>query len=152
MPAFIKMMNVLGELYQKSITSTLLEIYWCTLKGYLFEDIRKAALHHLNHPQEGRFMPKPANFLQYLVKNHKQMALEAWGKVESAIRYSGRYGNVRFNDPMIIQVIRKMGGWGQMCSVARDQVPAIANAFVENYLALSKQNPILPLAVIEQSH
>lgn len=138
---FAKIMTVLGELYSKPITETLVEIYWRILQKYSIQSIQGAVNVYLNHEEEGRFMPKPADIIRHINEVHKKNAWDAWSKVESAVRHVGRYSCVAFDDPLIHYVIIKMGGWSKMCSHSISHIPTVANEFIENYTLHTKETP-----------
>ena len=109
---FAKMMSVLGELYSKPLSEILIEIYWRVLKNYSLQEIKADVYSYINHENEGSFMPKPADIIRHIHQQEKQKALDAWSKVENAIRQVGRYSSISFDDQLIHFVIKKMGGDG----------------------------------------
>jgi hypothetical protein len=58
MPTFTKVMASLGELYGKSVSEILVDLYWNALKRFDIHAIRQAVHTHINNPDRGQFMPK----------------------------------------------------------------------------------------------
>lgn len=130
---FAKLMTAVAELYGKKMSSALLSIYWGALERFCFADIRRAITQHVNNADVGQFIPKPADIVRYLEGDSHTHALQAWSKVESAIRRIGAYDSVAFDDPIINIVIADMGGWGKMCAIATKEMPFRANEFMKRY-------------------
>ncbi len=130
---FAKMLTAVGELYGKKISLPLLSIYWAALEGFNFTDIRCAITSHVNNSDVGQFMPKPADIVRYLEGNSDARALQAWSKVESAIRRLGGYESVAFDDPIIHIVIVEMGDWPTLCATLVDEMSFRANEFMKRY-------------------
>jgi hypothetical protein len=138
---FAKIMAVLGELYSKSITETLLSLYWRLLKPYPIEKIKEAVYSYLNHEDHGSFMPKPSDIIRHINEQEKTTALDAWSKVESAIRHIGRYSCIKFDDPIIHAVIIRMGGWSRLCSSDTTQITRVSYEFIKHYRDLAHAVP-----------
>lgn len=130
---FAKMLTAVAELYGKKISSTLLSLYWAALERFHFTEIRHAITQHVNNSDVGQFMPKPADIVRYLEGDSDTHALQAWSKVESAIRRVGSYSSIAFDDPIIHAVINGMGGWSKLCSTLLDEMPFCANEFIKRY-------------------
>ncbi len=64
----------------------------------------------------------------------KLLAFQAWGKVESTLKHLGRQGCIIFDDPLISITLSTMDSWPILCGRALDEMPSIANLFVELYL------------------
>jgi hypothetical protein len=82
--------------------------------------------------------------------------LQAWSKVESAIRHIGSYNSIAFDDPLIHWVILDMGGWVKLCACSAKEMPFCANEFMKRYQACregkSSQHPKYLVGVIEHSN
>ena len=130
---FAKMLTAVGELDGKKVSLILLSLYWSALERFNFADIRQAIAHHVNNPDVGQFMPKPADIVRFLEGNSEAKALQAWSKVESAIRRLGSYGSVAFDDPIIHVVILEMGGWPTLCSTLAEKMPFRTAEFMKRY-------------------
>ncbi len=67
-------------------------------------------------------------------RSEELLALQAWGKVESTLKHLGRESYIIFNDPLISIILSTMGSWPILCGRALDEMPSIANLFMELYL------------------
>ncbi len=123
----------IGELYGKTFTANIIEIYWSALRDYSFAEVKEARDRHLKNPDVGRYLPKPADIVAAICGNSKNQAFMAWSKVEGAIRRVGSYTSVAFDDALIHAVINDMGGWQRLCSSKNEQLPFIAKEFQERY-------------------
>lgn len=138
---FAKVMTAIAELYGKKISPTLLSIYWTALERFSLHSIKKAIAHHVNDTDVGQFMPKPADIARYLEGNNETKALQAWSKVESAIRHIGAYETVVFDDSIIHVVLIEMGGWAKICSTSNEEMPFKANEFIKRYQGYLRNRP-----------
>lgn len=139
-PQFSQLMTALGELYGKPLTEALHEIYWLALERYELEEIKQAIVRHVNSPDCGQFMPKPADLIRALGGNTESQAKLAWSKVEKALKHHGPYQTVVFDDPTIHAVISDMGGWVFFGSVTDVDWKFMAQDFEKRYRAYA-QNP-----------
>lgn len=141
-PKFTILMAGMGELYGKTISSQLIDIYWQVLRKYELIDIQNAFQAHVQNPDCGQFFPKPADIVRFIEGNGESKALIAWAKVERAVIQVGRYQSVAFDDPLIHAVIEDMGGWVKLCAMKNDQMPFIANEFQKRYMGYVNKNPV----------
>lgn len=127
------MLMAVCELYGKKMSTPLLSLYWSALERFNFDDIRRAITYHVNNPDVGQFMPKPADIIRYLEGDSHTLALQAWSKVESAIQKIGSYASIVFDDAIIHVVIIEMGGWSKLCGTSSSEMPFRANEFMKRY-------------------
>lgn len=131
--AFHELFTGVAELYGQNPSPAVFEIWFNALKRFEIRDIGRAFSVHVQSPDQGRFMPKPADIIRILEGSAKETAFAAWTKVYQAIGRVGSYASVVFDDPIIHRVIRDMGGWVYLCGIAEDEVPFKANDFVARY-------------------
>jgi len=112
---FTRLMLSIAELYQKKISVQQIEIYWRSFHNFSLDVIREALDKHVLNPDNGQFMPKPADIIRFLQGTSEQQALHAWDKVTSAISDIGSYMSIIFDDPLIHLVVGEMGGWIKLC-------------------------------------
>ena len=131
---FCALLTSVAELYGKPISANVLEIYWNTLEKYSLESIRRAVHLHVTNPDNGQFMPKPADILRYIETSQSTKALHAWDKVVLAMQRVGAINSIEFDDPAISVVIKEMGGWISICYKSRnDNLPFMAIEFQRRY-------------------
>lgn len=133
MPNFLILMTGLGALYGKPINEPLVDIYWRALQRFDFASVKEAFQAHVDNPDSGQYMPKPADVVRYLEGSSRTQALQAWSRVVKAIGSIGSYQSVVFDDPIIHAVVAEMGGWVQLCKVKEDELPFKANEFEKRY-------------------
>lgn len=138
---FTMLMAGIGELYGKTISSQLVDIYWQVLRKYELIDVQNAFQSHVQNPDCGQFFPKPADIIRFIEGNGESKALMAWAKAERAMIQIGRYQSVVFDDPLIHSVIEDMGGWVKFCNMKNEQMPFIANEFQKRYMGYVLKQP-----------
>jgi hypothetical protein len=138
---FAAQIMALGELYKVAVSEYLVEMYWNMLEDYEFKDIKRALYEHGKNPDQGKFMPKPADIVKLLEGGSKDKAMQAWSKVHQAIQRIGRYQSVVFDDPIIHAVISDMDGWIKLCDVTDKELPFKAREFEQRYAAYLLKPP-----------
>lgn len=111
---FVKELVMVGEMFDKTLTEGLVELYFETLKDLSLDQIKSAISHIAN---TATFFPKPVDFRNATGGNTELQALTAWEKTRKAVRSVGRYESVEFDDPVIHSVIILMGGWEGFCGI-----------------------------------
>lgn len=131
---FGKMLSAIGEIYNKTISKELTRMYWNALKHYSFDNVSLAFNRHVTNPDNGQFMPKPADIVRFLNGSSETNSMLAWTKVMTAITGVGSHQDVVFDDPIIHQVISDMGGWIDLCSHTYKEMEFKANEFNKRYV------------------
>lgn len=112
-------------------------MYWNGLKDYSIDEVQAAFNAHLQHPEDGKWWPKVSDIIKNCKGGTQDNALRAWNEVETAIRRVGGYQDVVFHDPLIHQIIHKMGGWIALCDIPDEKSLVFkANEFKNAYRAL----------------
>lgn len=141
-PLFAKLLTRLGILYDKTISTALLDIYWNALLPFDIEAIKSAFQSHVQNPEGGQYMPKPADVVSYLQGSHATQALGAWSQVMNALYRFGSYHSLIFDDPCIHAVISDMGGWVHLCETTQRELPYRAREFEKRYAAYLCRPPV----------
>jgi Domain of unknown function (DUF6475) len=139
--AFARMLAGIAELYGKSLSRPLSELYWNLLKTYSLSELQIALKAHFCNPEGGQFFPKPADLIRHLEGGSGTKALQAWTVVERAIRQIGSYQSLAFEDPLIHAAIEDMGGWMKLCAITLKELPFCSLAFQKRYAALVHKAP-----------
>lgn len=137
---FFQIMSAVGELYGKEVSEQFLSVYFEALKPYELRQVRYALNAHVKNPDNGQFLPKPADIIRILDGQGSEKAIDAWKKVMEALRTEGSYRTVVFDDPIIHIAIQTMGGWGSL-GRRSDDVSYMANEFQKYYAHFFKQKP-----------
>jgi hypothetical protein len=133
--AFRQLLVGIGMLYGKSLHESVLAIWWQAVKHREFNAVKAALNAHVTNPDNGQFMPKPADVARYLEGSRESQALQAWSKVMDTLHRLGSYATVVFDDALIHAVIEDMGGWIHLCHMLTKDVPFRANEFEKRYAA-----------------
>ncbi len=138
---FIKLLAGASELYGKEMSKVLVRLYWQVLQTYSLADVSKAFESHFSNPDNGQFMPKPADLIRAMKGNSQTQSLQAWSKVAEAIRLVGPYQSVVFDEPYIHIVVQDMGGWVKICRTSEREFPFVAKEFQTRYTHTQHQAP-----------
>lgn len=134
---FLLNMATLGEVFDKQISDTLLEIYWRILEPFddsqCISAFKRAVI-------ELKFFPKPAELIEILQSKKEFAATNAWIDVLNAVRRIGCYRSVRFADPVIHSVVQIMGGWTRFADMTTDDEKWKQREFEKLYTLLSAQD------------
>lgn len=129
-------------LYDKPLTDVLLEVWWESLRAYELQEVTRALSAHIRNPDNGQFLPKPADVIRALRGTSANTAQSAWTKVEGAIRKIGPYRSVAFDDPVIHRVIQDMGGWIKINKITNEELPFVQREFENRYRGFSATGEI----------
>ena len=117
--AFKNFMTLLGELFDKRLSTALKNMYWVTLKPHSDAKCKKAFELALT---TCKFFPKPSELLELVNGNQGEQASLAWLRVHEAVKNVGPYESIDFTDDRAINsTIEGMGGWVQLCQVTLDE-------------------------------
>ena len=130
----------IGEMYDKPISKSLGELWWQLMTDISIEEFKHAVSAHMNDPDQGMFMPKPANIIKQVSGTEKQQVQNlttqaelAWQAVEGEIRRTGSYGSPRINDGLALAAIKALGGWSHICSTTTDKMTWMRKEFIASY-------------------
>ncbi len=110
-----------------------LALWWNALKQYDLPAVREGLNRHMQNPDTGQYMPKPADVIKFIGGTTQDGALLAWAKVDRAVRMVGTYQSVAFDDPAINAVLQDMGGWIALGTKSEDEWPFVAKEFENRY-------------------
>ena len=144
--AFANSFALLCQIYRKTPSHELTEVYWKALSAYPIDAIDEAFSLHVSDKDSGRFFPTPAHVLKQLHRRENAQAQLAWQKVIQAIHQHGRYGGVQFNDPMITAALKVLGGWTKLCNSLESELPHYQKRFCACYCDFVKDPTTLPKA------
>ena len=130
---FAEMMISLCEYYSRTASDSIIEMYWQGLARYDIQAVREAFNRHVANPDSGQFIPKIADVAKMLGGTSQDAALQAWAKVDKAVRGIGTYSDVAFDDSLIHRVLHDMGGWISLGLKTEDEWPFVAKEFENRY-------------------
>lgn len=135
---FSKLITSIAELYgQKAPSEFVISIWWQAMKDFDIKTVRQALSAHVMNPDNGQFMPKPADVVRLLGGTTQDRALVAWSRVAEAVRRVGNWESVVFDDHIIHAVIYEMGGWVALGSKTDKEWDFVKNEFVSRYRSYS---------------
>jgi hypothetical protein len=140
---FPKFQTLLGDVYafyRQDFSQFAAKVWWSAMTPFDFAAVSEAFSKHCVNPDNGQFMPKPADIVKMLQGSTQDSALVAWTKVDKAVRSVGTYASVAFDDPIIHRVIIEMGGWVSLGTKTEDEWPFIRNEFVNRYRGYKMRN------------
>jgi hypothetical protein len=130
---FAQFMSGMFAVYNKEVSQMLLRIWFESLRQYDLKAVKDALARHLLNPDNGQFLPKPADVVKLIGGTTIDTALEAWSAVDNAVRTVGTYRSVAFADPIIHKVIQDMGGWIALGNKKEDEWAFVAKEFQTRY-------------------
>lgn len=139
--SFAKLIAGIGEIYRWEFSPTAIEIYWRILEPFSLEDVRAAIYRHMQNPDVGKFLPKPADIIMAIEGSSQNQALSAWSKTTYGIRVVGGYASVAFDDALIHVVVKDMSNWIKLCDAEEKQMPFIGKEFQDRYRGYVLKNP-----------
>lgn len=119
--------------YRQDCSDFAISVWWEACHPFDFAAVRSAFNRHAVNPDNGQFMPKPADIVKLLQGTTTDGAMVAWSKVDKAIRQVGTYASVAFDDRIIHAVIQDMGGWVELGRKSEDEWPFVAKEFQTRY-------------------
>jgi len=114
--AFWELLKQTGRLYHRIPDAELAQMYWKVLRGFELKDIEKAISRHMANPIDGKWMPKPANIIEQLMKSSGVRGAQMFHVAQMTARDYGPYPSVRFMDLPTNDTINQIGGWEDFCA------------------------------------
>ncbi|WP_250481876.1 DUF6475 domain-containing protein [Caballeronia sp. NCTM5] len=130
---FFELVGNVYAFYRQDYSKFAGSVWLEAMKPYDFDAVADALNRHCVNPDNGQFMPKPADIVRMLEGSTQDSGMVAWSKVDTAIRQRGTYVSVVFDDPIIHRVILDMGGWVLVGGKGEDEWPFVAKEFVNRY-------------------
>lgn len=106
---------------KKQLAAEAVLIFFEALREHSLDDVLRALRLHVKTPQRCKFWPKPGDIEELISGSRAIASLEAWTKVETAVRRHGRYRSVVFDDALVHVILEDMGGWPRLCEVASEK-------------------------------
>lgn len=92
--------------------------------------------------KNSRFFPSIAEIRETSLGTGQQSteakALQAWQKVKIGVRRAGYMNSVKFDDPVVHNVLAGMGGWKKFCSLPEEDERFYRPQFLKSYAAFSR--------------
>lgn len=114
--ALTAMLAKVMSIYGKQITAGFVDVFFDALKGFDLDSVRRGLNAHVQNPDSGQFPPKPADVVRLIDGTSQDQGMQAWSRVDKAVRRVGPYQSVVFDDAIVHRVIDEMGGWIKLCN------------------------------------
>jgi hypothetical protein len=114
--ALSAMLAKVMSVYGKPITTGFVDVFFDALAGFDIESVRRGLNAHVQNPDSGQFPPKPADVVRLIDGTSQDQGMQAWSRLDKAVRRVGPYQSVVFDDAIIHKVLDEMGGWIKLCN------------------------------------
>lgn len=146
---FVQILSACADMYNaKRPTDMLFSMWWNAMKQYDIETVQRAFSAHVQNPDNGQFMPKPADIIRLIGGTSTDKAQLAWTAVDKAVRHYGVYDDVVFDDPIIHAVITDMGGWVKFGNRTEKEWDFDRNEFIGRYRGYSTAQSVPHVPVL----
>lgn len=115
-------------------------MYVNSLSQYPLREIKQAFMEHTNDTHHGRFWPLIADLLRRL--NAYDEAEQAWTELIHAIKSIGPHSTPSFNTRFTRDVIPRIGGWKNLCTLTYEKLDKLKIKFNESYIEQAKEKSI----------
>lgn len=133
---FGELLGAVYELYNRPLSPTILSMWWESLARYDLDTVREAFNRHAMNPDQGQFIPKPADIVRELGGTSADISMLAWAQVNRAVAHVGCWDSVTFDDPITNRVLQDMGGWPWLgTNLCEKEAPYIEKRFRDTYRA-----------------
>lgn len=106
--------------YGKQITTGFVDVFFDALSAYDLDSVRRGLNAHVQNPDSGQFPPKPADVVRLVDGTSQDQGMQAWSRVDKAVRRIGPYQSVVFDDAIVHRVMDDMGGWVKLCNTGSE--------------------------------
>jgi len=138
---FIKTMTGLCEIYGKTTSEFMFDVYYKIFQDYDIKQFNNAVLTCVKS-NKYNVLPKPAEILEYLEGDKNDKALLAWVQAKDGVQRCGYCNTPDFKDPIISHCINELGGWIKFCEAEIAELPFIEKRFMDYYRLFLKRGII----------
>lgn len=130
---FFGLIADIHSFYRKDYSTFAGGVWWSAMAPFDFAAVADALNRHCVNPDNGQFMPMPADVVRMLQGSTQDAALVAWAKLDRTVRTIGTGKSVVFEDALIHRVVAEMGGWVEFGTRTDKDWPFYKNEFVTRY-------------------
>lgn len=138
---FKKRLMAAGELYDKKVSPTLLDMYWQSLTNITLDQFIHGLNRHAVDPKHGAFWPKPADIVRGIEADQTSIddrAQLAWSVIVGSISRIGGNRSLQVEDRQAMAVVEAMGGWMSICMTYTDKLDWKRKEFMSIYRTYEK--------------
>lgn len=132
-PRFAEALAGMGEMYDKTVTTSLASMYFADLAEHSIDAVLGAMAAHRKDPDRGRFFPRVADVIHQINAarlNASEAAMLAWVEVPKLLQNSRA---AKAADPITERVVSDLGGWVALGRKSPSELVWIAKEFAERY-------------------
>ena len=133
--------TTISEVYERELSVAAVAIYVATLQRFEPQLIVKALQRHVEDPDRGRFMPRPADIIVHLTPDGSATAFNAWTDVLNVLHSKAQANTI--SDPLVHQIVHAMGGWSVLRYGREDELPHRFEQFMRHYRQISKSQALM---------
>lgn len=130
---FRDLLSDVHTFYERELSEFALNVWWQALRPFDLQTIKRAFGLHTVNPDFGQYLPKPADITRLMGGSGSDSSMQAWSKVDAAVRSVGVYESVVFDDAIIHKVLEEMGGWISLGMKNENDWPFVAKEFQTRY-------------------
>ena len=137
---FKEIIVAISVTYGEEFTPPQTLLWWNMFKPYPIEAFEKAVYRHLGDPDQGMFVPKPANIMKFIIGTVREAAQDVenraelcWHQVMHKIQRMGSYGSLKLDDKQGVAAIKAVGGWNKVSMATYDELVWIKKEFLQAY-------------------
>lgn len=130
---FRDVLHGVHDFYERQPSAFAVDVWWQALRPFDLKVVTRAFSLHTVNPDTGQFMPKPADIVRMISGGAADNAMQAWSKVDKALRSVGVYESIVFDDPLIHRALEDMGGWIMLGMKSETDWPFVAKEFETRY-------------------
>jgi hypothetical protein len=133
---FAELMVGSGEMYNKQVSKSLMQIYFDALKDLSIKEINHGFSKHSLDAKHGSFFPKPADIVRHLQVEHQsceEKAELAWAQITHEVRRTGTYGNLELDDKQALAALKSFTSWKDFCAMDVDNLTWAKKEFISMY-------------------
>jgi hypothetical protein len=141
----VRIAEALEELtatYKNTEVSEHLVKMWARGVGDLHPDAIEYGLVRVAREWKGTWMITPAEFRALTITEQgntfEDQATGSWLKVELAMKNCGAYDGISFDDTIITESIRVLGGWRKLTHMEIDKIQWFKKDFIKEYVSILK--------------
>jgi len=144
---FVTIMTGLCEIYKQTPSQFIYDMYYDIFKDY--EDTQFSnSIKKVLSTYKYNTLPKPADILEYLDGSSEDKSLIAWLKAKEAVVKGGYPATIEFDDPVISNCIKELGGWDWFCKQEIENLCFVEKRFRDLYKLFQKRETNTPVKLI----
>ncbi len=131
------------DMHNKALSDMVVNIWWHVAQQHGVNETCKALFDFLMSDR-GKYLPKPADVIEFLGGSTEDKALIGWSKLTNTLRKYGTHRSICFDDPIITQVVKDMDGWIRLGQATDKDLTFKQADFIRRYKSYANSPAIAP--------